>query len=265
MTRPTILVGCDPEIFVRRDGEFVSAHGLIPGDKKNPLKVEKGAVQVDGMALEFNIDPASSESEFVGNVQHVLQILGSMVPGYELAPVPVADFPLEYIHSQPLAARELGCEPDYDAYTGMANVKPNADLPMRTASGHVHVGWTNDASIYSAEHENACRSVIQQLDCVLGVASLFYDHDTRRRSMYGKGGCYRPKTYGAEYRTLSNAWLLSSERMAWVYRNTQRAMNMLFEGRALFTEADDVAAVINNSDMKRAEQLVKMWDLELVK
>ena len=50
-----ILVGCDPEIFVKQAGVFKSAHGLVVGDKKDPQKVNKGAVQVDGMALEFNI------------------------------------------------------------------------------------------------------------------------------------------------------------------------------------------------------------------
>ena len=55
-----ILVGCDPEVFVAKGGKFISAHGMIPGTKKAPHKVERGAVQVDGMALEFNIDPAAS-------------------------------------------------------------------------------------------------------------------------------------------------------------------------------------------------------------
>ena len=53
-----ILIGCDPEVFVKQNGVFRSAHGLIRGDKKNPQKIRSGAVQVDGMALEFNIDPA---------------------------------------------------------------------------------------------------------------------------------------------------------------------------------------------------------------
>lgn len=260
-----ILVGCDPEIFVKKDGLFVSAHALIPGDKKNPFKVDKGAVQVDGMALEFNIQPASTEQEFVGNVQEVMKTLALMVPGYELAPVPVADFPLEYIAAQPLEARELGCEPDYNAYTGAANIKPNAELPMRTASGHIHVGWTNDMDIFSQEHASQCRAAVQQLDIVLGLASLFYDDDVRRRSMYGKGGALRFKPYGVEYRTLSNAWLLSAERMAWAFRNTKKAMEMLMDGRALFLETTaDVEAIINTSDKAAAEKLIRQFDLEMV-
>ena len=66
-----ILIGCDPEVFVKKDGLFKSAHGLIKGDKKNPFKIRSGAVQVDGMALEFNIDPAHNEDEFVFLVNDV--------------------------------------------------------------------------------------------------------------------------------------------------------------------------------------------------
>jgi len=57
-----ILVGCDPELFVKKDGVLVSAHGLVQGSKEHPFRVSKGAVQVDGMALEFNIDPAEDEN-----------------------------------------------------------------------------------------------------------------------------------------------------------------------------------------------------------
>ncbi len=48
-------IGADPEIFLRRRGKAFSAHGVIPGTKKEPHNVEKGAVQVDGMAVEFNV------------------------------------------------------------------------------------------------------------------------------------------------------------------------------------------------------------------
>ena len=34
-----ILVGCDPEVFVKQNGIFQSAYGLIEGDKKNPQTV----------------------------------------------------------------------------------------------------------------------------------------------------------------------------------------------------------------------------------
>ena len=51
-----ILIGADPELFVKKDGVVVSGHDLIQGTKADPFPVQDGAVQVDGMALEFNIE-----------------------------------------------------------------------------------------------------------------------------------------------------------------------------------------------------------------
>ena len=254
-----ILVGADPEVFVKQHGQFVSAHGLIQGDKANPQKVPYGAVQVDGMALEFNIDPAKDSDEFVHNIVAVFEKLRSLVPQHEIAVVPVADFSLDYIAAQPREARELGCNPDYDAYTGGVNEKPQAERPMRTAAGHVHIGWGNDME----GHDDQCRAATIQMDFFLGLPSLFYDDDVRRRSMYGKAGCYRPKSYGVEYRTLSNAWLMSKERMAWVHRNTVKGMQELMNGNYLFERFGDVSAIINNSDKESAMKIIQEANLEL--
>lgn len=258
-----VLVGCDPEVFVKQNGVFVSAHGLIKGDKKNPQKVNRGAVQVDGMALEFNTDPAASEDEFLLNVSDVFNTLKLMCPNHEIAPVPVADFPLEYIRSQPAEARELGCDPDFNAWNSLVNEKPNGEVPMRTASGHVHIGWGNGFEVGSYGHQMTCESVIKQMDFYLGLPSLNYDKDQRRRSMYGNSGCYRPKVYGVEYRTLSNAWLNSPSLIKWVFRQVQVGMQELFKGNALYEKYGDIQSIINTSNVKEANAIIKQENIEV--
>lgn len=257
-----ILVGCDPEVFVKRNGVFESAHGLIKGDKKNPQKVPNGAVQVDGMALEFNIDPASSEDEFVFNVQDVLAQMKRMVPQYEVVAVPVADFDMAYLKAQPPEALELGCEPDFNAWNGLANPRPDGDRPMRTASGHVHIGWTNGQEL-SGQHLNQCNMVSRQLDFYLGLPSLMYDDDVRRREMYGRAGANRPKPYGVEYRTLSNAWLRNEKLIAWVYRATQAGVLAIMQGIDLAAKYGDIQQIINTSDVKAAKKIIKAENLEV--
>ena len=224
-------LGADPEFFVSKAGKPVSAHGLIPGDKKNPFKVKGGAVQVDGMALEFNIDPAKNFKEFKGNMDGVMKTIMQMVPDYEQYDSPVAEFGFDYIESQPLEAKELGCEPDYNAYTGEVNPRPDAATPFRTASGHIHIGWTNGVDPHDPGHFMACRKLSRALDLFLGVPSLLWDTDTRRRELYGKAGAFRPKSYGMEYRTLSNKWLDSKipHLKAFVYHQTIDAVKALFE------------------------------------
>lgn len=231
MSELKILLGADPEIFMRKGKTFHSAHGVIQGDKKNPLKVHKGAVQVDGMALEFNIDPASNADEFVDNLTTVMGILKGMVPDYELVPVPVANFGAEYMAAQPAEALELGCDPDFNAWeNGAANPRPNGKVNFRTGAGHVHIGWGKDMDINDPDHQAACIALTKQLDYYLGIGSLMYDTDTKRRTLYGAAGAYRPKPYGMEYRVLSNAWLQSADLMRWVFNTTNQAVQDLFKG-----------------------------------
>jgi hypothetical protein len=244
-----VLVGADPEIFMfDQAGKPVSAHGAIQGDKKNPFKVEHGAVQVDGMALEFNIDPASSKEEFSRNIQAVLATLTSMVPGYTLKSCPVAEFGAEYIKAQPMEALELGCEPDFDAYTnGGVNPRPNGQVPFRTAAGHVHIGWGASIPTDDPVHLEACVMASKQLDWSLGLGSLLFDggpEGRKRRQLYGAPGCFRPKSYGVEYRTLSNAWLQSKALMEWVFEVTQKSMSDLSEGIAYGQHGGEARTII---------------------
>lgn len=224
--------GADPEVFVKRGGVFVSAHELVPGTKKKPHKVKLGAVQIDGTALEFNIDPASTEEEFVRNIQTVLATLGGMArmsdPGIELAVEPVADFDPDHFYNLPPSALELGCEPDFNAYTEMPNPRPFTVEPMRTASGHIHCGW--DVNPDPEQHRQDCIDVVKQLDKSLLEMSYEWDKDERRRSLYGAPGAFRIKPYGVEYRVLSNVWIKDEATIRTVFNVTKKAMEDLSNG-----------------------------------
>ena len=202
------LLGADPELFVKdKAGKFISGYGMIPGTKDEPFKVESGAVQVDGMALEFNIDPAKSAREFSSNIKKVMTSLKGMVGDVELAAVPTAYFGKEYMETQPKEALELGCDPDYDAYSGKANPRPDGNVAFRTGAGHIHIGWTEGQDPMNIHHFEACRLVTRALDYYLFPLSQIWDKDKKRRELYGKQGAFRPKPYGVEYRVLSNAWV----------------------------------------------------------
>lgn len=231
-----ITIGADPELWVRdREGNLISAYGMIPGTKECPFEVEGGAVQVDGMALEFNINPSSTFEEFNGNINSVLSSLKKMIPdGYEFDFSPVAEFGKEYIEAQPDEAKELGCNPDFSAYTGLPNPKPDTNYPFRTASGHVHIGWTNGQDIDVPEHIEACKMAVMQLDNSLGFAAKIWDKDKVRSKMYGNWGAFRPKHYGVEYRTPSNVWVRDEEYRKIVFDISMQAIKSLLEGRRFY-------------------------------
>lgn len=262
-----VLLGCDPEIFVlnKASGILESAYGLIKGNKAQPQKVNNGAVQVDGMALEFNIDAAGSEEEWIKNIDSVMSTLASMVPNHILAAIPVADFGYEYIKAQPEEAKELGCDPDYDAWLVAQNPRPNGDNPFRTAAGHIHFGIidSNDAPTEDMDYIGWIAQKVRELDFYLGLPSLFYDADAKRRELYGKAGAFRPKTYGFEYRTLSNQWLGNDALKRWAYQASQKACEEMDKGVCLNDRYGDIQSIINLSDKQAAAKIIKAEGLLL--
>jgi hypothetical protein len=193
-----LLLGADPEVFVRKVGAkrfFTSAHGLNDGTKENPVKVKDGAVQVDGMALEFNIDPCETSHEFATKIFSVLGQLEAGLPkGLEIVATPVAHFTKKHMEEQPLEAKELGCNPDYNAWTGLVNPRPNgANVSFRTGAGHIHFGWTNNEDPMNKEHKEVCELLVRTLDNILAPACALFDPGVKRRLLYGAAGAYRPK------------------------------------------------------------------------
>ena len=227
-----LLIGCDPEVFVfdTKAGKYVTGHGLIPGTKDKPFKVDGGAVQVDGMALEFNIDPASSSEEFVGNIEKVLKALKGMLPPHlELAAKPTVEFGKAYLSTMPEEAVELGCEPDYNAYTGKENPRPNAASTFRTSAGHIHIGWTEGMDPKDPDHFEACCMFAKFLDYHLGATAALWDEDDKRRQLYGDRGAFRPKPYGMEYRSPSSAWLMDKRIWAVIPKLVNKAWEAAME------------------------------------
>ena len=232
-----ITIGCDPEFFLfnkeRKRNE--SAHKLIPGDKKNPYKVDGGAIQVDGTAVEFNIDAAKTSDEFATNVQSVLGYLRKTIPDkFEFEFTPAIHYNKKYFENLPEFTKELGCDPDFNAYTGAVNPKPPADKvgTMRTGSGHIHIGWTKDADITDPHHIWDCQMVVKNLDAYFSYFSHFWDNDKERTKLYGAAGAYRPKSYGVEYRVLSNAWLKYPEIHKWLFDSCVFIMQNLSDGHS---------------------------------
>lgn len=253
-----LTIGCDPEIFLRKAGNFMSAYGgVFKGTKDKPEKVRQGAVQVDGMALEFNTDPASTVQEFSSNIETVLQqIRDKLDEDVEFDTSCTVRFDGDSLFDHPLEARIMGCDPDYNAYTMQANPQPDEDAPMRTAGGHVHIGWGEGMD----SHEEDCSLVIKMCDVFLGIPSVVLDRDVERRSLYGKAGAFRAKPYGTEYRTLSNFWVHSKELREWVFHQSstafENALNVENIYKSIGCTAEDVQRVINTSDVETAQHII---------
>ena len=267
-----ILIGQDTELFLKKGDDIVSAYGIIPGSKQNPYPVKKGAVQVDGMALEINTHPASTLHQFKTNINTVLSRLHDMIPkDHDMIVTSVAHFSKEYMDAQPEEAKLFGCDPDYNAYTGQENQPPDSKTNMRTAAGHIHIGWTKDKDVYDSEHITECCILAKQLDYTLGVPSIVYDNGQERRQLYGKAGTFRPKPYGIEYRVLSNYWITRDEYMQDVFSGAKKAFLDLERGKnwsEWFQKSDaykhfNAQNIINNNEKDNAQRVMSSMNVRI--
>lgn len=257
--RKGFTFGCDPELFVFDSKDRPVPADMIPGTKAEPFKVPKGAVQRDGMAAEFNIDPVTTFEEFNDSILTVMSELKKFLPrGYSLKTVPFVRFDPEIFDRAPDEAKELGCMPDFNAWTGEINPPPAdpEDPFLRTASGHLHIGWTEDEAPGDPQHVMNCRDLVKQLDWYLGTWSTLKDKDTTRRKLYGKAGACRFKDYGVEYRVLSNFWLSTKANRLQVWNRMCTAIalmkNKFMPDKAGPAHSDIIVQGINQSEISHS-------------
>lgn len=253
-----ILIGADPELFVVNvHNKFISSIGKFGGSKQVPRPIGQNChIQEDNVAVEFNIPPADTKAAFVTSINFALEDLVKRAGqlNLQLSIVASAQFDKDQLRSP--QAKVFGCDPDKNAWTHEQNPSPKcADQSLRSAGGHVHVGCTMFPAF----------DIARAMDLYLGVPSIAVDQDKRRRVLYGKAGAYREKSYGMEYRTLSNFWLKSDKLKEWVYDQTMAALHFLELGNHLNETGDgaDIQECINTTNLSMMEGLVKRFAIAL--
>lgn len=252
-------LGSDPEVFLFDGQGLRSAIGLIGAGKLDPFQIPDMpagfTLQEDNVTLEYGIPPASSAEELYNSISAVMRKSLEYTKGLSFSGLSCAVFPAEEM--QDPAAHVFGCEPDFNAWTNDVNPGPSVPHPfMRSAGGHIHV-----------ETQEHPLRVVRAMDLFLGVPSVLMDAGGDRRKLYGKAGAHRVKSYGVEYRTLSNFWIapndaaLRKRLCQWVWNGTAEALTHL-------DWADEYAAeiqqAINGNDKQMAQDLVTYLKLETV-
>jgi len=248
----SFTIGADPEFFLKKDFKHISAIGKIGGTKEQPLPMPKRgfAMQEDNVSVEFNIPACDNAKTFIDSIQYAMKTIAKKVPSFQFSNESAVVFDEDQLTDP--KALEFGCESDFNAWTKKMNDRPcAADASLRSAGGHVHVG-TNQNAI----------EVIRAMDLFLGVPSTKLDKGTLRRQLYGKAGCFRPKNYGCEYRTLSNFWIFSPDLIKWVYEKTQQAIEFVEDGNVIpARDGHYIQACINNNDGEAYEFLATAYGL----
>jgi hypothetical protein len=276
-------IGADPEAFVfdTKKEEVISAVGLIPGTKDKPHPVKNGAIQVDGIAVEFNIDPAQTAEEFVHNTESVkkqlLEYVQETSKNLNVVFADTAIFEPKYFKKIPKEALVVGCDPAFIT-TGINHFRPLTvpDFPeyTRYAGGHLHVGnifhdkesdqskqmkqsffvqylrnygqLINNNSFKTQTTNNIIKSK--------NTSSIKYPR-VRTSTNYGATGAFRPKSYGLEYRTPNNYWVQNTGLQ-------ERIFNELFLFTVRLQEIFDFEKVANQLQTKEFYTVTLQKDLQ---
>lgn len=253
-------VGADPEMFIvnKKTGEVVSSIGIIPGEKGapwvDPSWLEGFGIEIDNILVEYNIPPARSKDQFVSYIEFMKSYISDFVakinPDYTIQCASSRMVPESELNNP--IAQLFGCCPDFNCYTGNPNPRPKGDKTnLRSAGFHVHYGYDEPNIDQSVE-------MVKYFDVFLGLMSLLFDTDRKRRSLYGKAGCYRLTSYGVEYRTLSSKMAETPEMVALIYDGVCAA-TQAYERHIPIPNSTNVVEAINNSDVNAAKYILNTF------
>ena len=257
-----IKIGADPELFIinTKTGKVVSSVGLIPGEKGKPYisedMPEGFGLETDNILAEFNIPPVTDKLSFLNALNYMKNYIRDYVkkinPDYDIKCSASEDVDEDQLNSD--QARLFGCDVDYNAYTESPNPKPDGERgTLRSAGFHIHVSYDNP------NIDDSLR-LIKYLDMYVGLPSVLYDVDTRRRSLYGKAGSFRLPQYGCEFRTLSSAMYATDELISIVWDGIMKAIDACNSGYRLAPE-ELVQKAINNSNAELASKIINTYHI----
>ena len=252
-----VKIGADPEIVIwnNKTNKPISSVGLIPGTKDKPYTCKEWGegfgMQKDNVLGEFNIPACSNFEEFKKSIQFMKgefnKILKSINPDYGYRCLSSATYDPEELKSP--EANEYGCDPDYNVYTETYNERPKKALGNVRACGfHIHISYDNP-------NIETSLMLVRYLDAVLGLSSVLYDTDTKRRKLYGNAGSFRLKSYGVEYRSLGGV-MLKEANLKLVWDLIMEAIHQ-YNHKGSLPDPIIIQDLINNSRADKVKNLLK--------
>lgn len=252
-------IGADPEMFIinEKTRAVVSAIGLIPGEKGNPWRDPSWGpgfgIEIDNILVEYNIPPVDTKEDFIEVVNFMKDYIDRYLKRInpELGILCASSMMVDKDQLDNPIAQLFGCCPDFNCYTGAPNPRPRGEKTnLRSAGFHVHYGYEHPSIDQSVE-------MVKYFDIFLGLMSLLFDTDRKRRSLYGKAGCYRLTSYGVEYRTLSSRMGEDDTTLGLIYDGVVAATQAYEIGLHLPND-EDVVSAINNSDVRAGRTVLAM-------
>lgn len=259
-----ITLGSDPElhIFDQQKRRIVSAIPVVQKDKNSPIHLGDGIhTYADNVLIEATFPPATEKKEFIGRFKNAFSKMQNFLGDrYRLVPKAAHTYHKDELKDN--RAWEIGCSPNFDAYSVSINESTPFKTGLRTGSCHIHVG--NE----KLQDFDTRISTIKLLDVFLGCASVLFDRDKTskaRRQYYGTASEHRPTSFGLEYRVLSPFVLNSPETIDLTVDLVNHTLTHVFKNTIndvlQLVKPEDVRAAINTCNRKLAAQILNKAEL----
>lgn len=272
-------LGCDPELFVTRQAGRVRKRIAAVGSERIVPKAGlrypgsfMDNVTRDGVQVELHAGSASLYCR-----QHLASILGLSFqkldnavatarttrkdPSLKITFAPMVTLTRADMATLSPEARELSCKPSLNAYGREHITRDGSIYPIRTASGHLHLGNV----LFSGKRIDP-NDGVKICDLLIGIPCVLVDQDPSqkiRRETYGRAGEYRLPTHGLEYRVPSNFWLKDYKLQSMVFGLAKLAMRVCegyVSGSGLKWAKD---ALIKKVDFAKVEQAINENDFDM--
>jgi phiEco32-like amidoligase-type 2 protein len=255
-------IGSDIEFFLqdKETGKFVTAEGIIKGDKHDPYHFDKKnhffATSLDCVLAEGNIPPAKNSYQFYRNVKKLINYINSTLPT-NLQTVAKASVRMDEDQLQSETAKVAGCSVSYNCWDGSI-ISPNFDgSNLRPSGFHIHVGYDNPSRQTNLDLGKA-------YDLFINIpAVLIEPKSERKQSGYGQAGNIRHQRHGFEGRSLSSYFASDRTLIEWAFKNTKAAIDFVNSGANIDHLADIIQNTINTEDKKTARKLIKQFNIKM--
>ncbi len=239
-------LGSDPEFFFTKDGDVVPSTLVLTGREDRVVK--------DGFQGELN--PHADTCRQVAGAH----IGRALLEAYRIAQRQGLQLSLKVAHiisepvwkNAPLTIKKFGCNPTINAHEKMFRRVTGLREKFRAAGGHIHVG-----GLHQKEKDDATK-LVTLMDIFVGNTCVLIDRDPDnaiRRKNYGRAGEYRLKSYGIEYRVLSNFWL--RHYILWSFCTALIRNALAFYRHGLYDE------VVSKFDLKKVRQAINENNYDL--
>lgn len=268
-------LGCDPEVFVVREaGQIrkrvapVSSEKILPpGDpvQNNPY------VSRDGVQVELHAYSSGCRQSLGYSIQGAFAQLAAYVtqaqikdPTIKVTFAPLVTLTKGDMKQMSPESLILNCKPSLNAYGREAVLRDGHEYPIRTASGHLHLGSALFQHLRNLGHID---EAVRIFDVLVGITCVLIDQDPSqaiRRETYGRAGEYRLPIHGLEYRVPGNFWLKDHILQSGIFAIARLAAKAC-EGLTATKDSDAVwakNALTKEVDFAEVERVINANDFD---